>query len=185
MHEDKGAPTTSTNPDADQDTPTMNAYTPSSHSSSTMPRQSAHHRNSTLSAYTDHPGLATPTRILTSAGQYFRTPHIDPHELSRELLTRHEKIRTKDDLFKHGLIVLGLIASWYLFSTCISVYNKWMFDKDSHNFPFPVFVTSMHMFVQTGLSLLCILLLDKTGKIQLIPRKPNGTKRRPSGRDWL
>ncbi|CAO1613569.1 unnamed protein product [Sympodiomycopsis kandeliae] len=158
----------------------------SSMSSSLPVSTSTHHRNGlTQASYQDHPGLSTPNRILTSASQMFRPPHIDPQELSRELLQTNRKIKTKDDVFKHGLIVLGLICSWYFFSTCISVYNKWMFDPSKHNFPFPVFVTSMHMFVQTGLALLAVLLLDKTGKMELIPRKPNGSKRRPSGQDWI
>ena len=35
-------------------------------------------------------------------------------------------------------------------------YNKWMFDKDRLNFPFPLFTTSMHMIVQFVLA--CITL---------------------------
>ena len=30
----------------------------------------------------------------------------------------------------------------------LSVYNKWMFSQDHYNFPFPLFVTTLHMFVQ-------------------------------------
>lgn len=83
-----------------------------------------------------------------------------------------------------GVVVGALIASWYLFSTLISVYNKWMFDPKKHNFPYPIFVTSLHMSVQFSIACLTILLLDRTGKVILIPRTPQGRSRRPTARDW-
>ncbi|KAF9022162.1 hypothetical protein BDZ89DRAFT_212652 [Hymenopellis radicata] len=43
---------------------------------------------------------------------------------------------------------LLFIASWFLFATTLSVYNKWMFSDDHLNFPYPLFVTTLHMFVQ-------------------------------------
>ncbi len=36
----------------------------------------------------------------------------------------------------------------FLFATTLSVYNKWMFSDDHLNFPYPLFVTTLHMFVQ-------------------------------------
>ena len=36
----------------------------------------------------------------------------------------------------------------FLFATILSVYNKWMFSADHFGFPAPLFVTTMHMFVQ-------------------------------------
>lgn len=36
----------------------------------------------------------------------------------------------------------------FLFATVLSVYNKWMFSPDYYGFPFPLFVTTLHMFVQ-------------------------------------
>ena len=30
----------------------------------------------------------------------------------------------------------------------LSVYNKWMFSKEHYDFPFPLFVTTLHMCVQ-------------------------------------
>lgn len=45
-----------------------------------------------------------------------------------------------------------LIGLWYLFSLCISLYNKWMFDSQRLNFPFPLFTTSVHMLVQFTLA---------------------------------
>ncbi|KAG6866668.1 hypothetical protein C0991_000778 [Blastosporella zonata] len=36
----------------------------------------------------------------------------------------------------------------FLFATALSVYNKWMFSSDHFGFPYPLFVTTIHMFVQ-------------------------------------
>lgn len=36
----------------------------------------------------------------------------------------------------------------YLFATILSVYNKWMFSPGLYGFPAPLFVTTLHMFVQ-------------------------------------
>ncbi|KAI4282090.1 MAG: hypothetical protein L6R38_003204 [Xanthoria sp. 2 TBL-2021] len=54
------------------------------------------------------------------------------------------------NVIKASLINILLIASWYLFSVSISVYNKWMFGekKKQLNFHFPLFTTCMHMAVQ-------------------------------------
>ncbi|KAI4247496.1 MAG: hypothetical protein L6R40_001444 [Gallowayella cf. fulva] len=54
------------------------------------------------------------------------------------------------NVIKASLMNALLIASWYLFSVSISVYNKWMFGKTAKqlNFHFPLFTTCMHMAVQ-------------------------------------
>ncbi|KAL8659565.1 MAG: hypothetical protein Q9226_000346 [Calogaya cf. arnoldii] len=54
------------------------------------------------------------------------------------------------NVIEASLINILLIASWYLFSVSISVYNKWMFGekKGQLNFQFPLFTTCMHMAVQ-------------------------------------
>jgi len=46
------------------------------------------------------------------------------------------------------LINTLFIASWFIFATILSVYNKWMFSPKYFNFPFPLFVTTFHMLVQ-------------------------------------
>lgn len=40
------------------------------------------------------------------------------------------------------------LVSRFVFAMILSVYNKWMFDPEYFGFPFPLFVTMMHMFVQ-------------------------------------
>ncbi|KAL8930777.1 MAG: hypothetical protein Q9208_000318 [Pyrenodesmia sp. 3 TL-2023] len=52
------------------------------------------------------------------------------------------------NVIKASLVNAMLIASWYLFSVSISVYNQWMFSKKNLNFRFPLFTTCMHMAVQ-------------------------------------
>ncbi|KAJ3867949.1 triose-phosphate transporter family-domain-containing protein [Lentinula novae-zelandiae] len=40
------------------------------------------------------------------------------------------------------------IGSWFFFAILLSMYNKWMFSDSHFNFPYPLFVTSLHMVVQ-------------------------------------
>ncbi|TFK25559.1 triose phosphate transporter [Coprinopsis marcescibilis] len=50
--------------------------------------------------------------------------------------------------WRNALINLLFIASWYFFAMVLSLYNKWMFSPQYYGFPAPLFVTTMHMFVQ-------------------------------------
>ncbi|KAG6821020.1 hypothetical protein H0H93_007910 [Arthromyces matolae] len=50
--------------------------------------------------------------------------------------------------WRNATINALFIASWFLFATVLSVYNKWMFSSDHFGFPYPLFVTTIHMFVQ-------------------------------------
>ena len=45
-------------------------------------------------------------------------------------------------------LTASVCSSRYIFATILSVYNKWMFSHDRFGFPFPLFVTMMHMYVQ-------------------------------------
>ncbi|OBZ67087.1 putative transporter C22E12.01 [Grifola frondosa] len=56
--------------------------------------------------------------------------------------------------WRNALINAAFIASWFFFAILISVYNKWMFSPDHYGFPSPLFVTTMHMFVQFALAAL-------------------------------
>ncbi|KAK0525419.1 hypothetical protein OC834_005180 [Tilletia horrida] len=82
--------------------------------------------------------------------------------------------------WRSAALNLLLIASWYLFSTLISLYNKWMFDKKHYNFAYPLFVTCFHMIVQAVLSALALCIFER----QLVVRRPNGRRERPSFSDW-
>ncbi|KAG1777096.1 triose-phosphate transporter family-domain-containing protein [Suillus placidus] len=50
--------------------------------------------------------------------------------------------------WRTAIINACFIASWYIFATILSLYNKWMFSPDLFGFPYPLFVTTLHMFVQ-------------------------------------
>ncbi|CAN8099458.1 unnamed protein product [Discula destructiva] len=76
--------------------------------------------------------------------------------IARDSISADEQ-KVADQTVLRQLVVNGaLIALWYLFSLCISLYNKWMFASDRLNFPFPLFTTSVHMVVQ--FSLACVVL---------------------------
>ena len=45
---------------------------------------------------------------------------------------------------------------WYVSSLCLSFYNKWLFDKDEHGFPFPLFTTSIQNLIQFFTALLIL-----------------------------
>ncbi|EJU04397.1 TPT-domain-containing protein [Dacryopinax primogenitus] len=49
---------------------------------------------------------------------------------------------------RNAVINAFFILGWYLFATILSVYNKWMFSPEHFGFPFPLFVTTIHMIVQ-------------------------------------
>lgn len=54
--------------------------------------------------------------------------------------------------WRNATINTLFISAWFLFATVLSVYNKWMFSKDHFGFPYPLFVTTIHMFVQFALA---------------------------------
>nr|GAT57766.1 predicted protein [Mycena chlorophos] len=56
--------------------------------------------------------------------------------------------------WRNAVINGFFIACWFLFSTLLSLYNKWMFSADHFGFPFPLLVTTLHFFVQFILALL-------------------------------
>ncbi|PNH43518.1 hypothetical protein VD0004_g3967 [Verticillium dahliae] len=67
-------------------------------------------------------------------------------------ITAEEKKEADHNVVRNLAINASLILLWYIFSLSISLYNKWMFDKDRLNFAFPLFTTSCHMLVQFALS---------------------------------
>jgi hypothetical protein len=91
--------------------------------------------------------------------------------------------RGKSDIMRRIAVILALIGSWFFFSTLMNLYNSWLFSKKRHNFSYPLFTTSMHMFVQFGLSSLLMGVCHRNRKI--VPRRPNGKRAGPKPRDWL
>ncbi|KAI9510918.1 triose-phosphate transporter family-domain-containing protein [Russula earlei] len=54
--------------------------------------------------------------------------------------------------FRDALINSLFISSWFVLALMLSLYNKWMFAPEHFGFPLPLFVTMLHMFVQTALA---------------------------------
>ncbi|KAH8827957.1 triose-phosphate transporter family-domain-containing protein [Flagelloscypha sp. PMI_526] len=73
-------------------------------------------------------------------GEHLQPVHIATVEEKKRLWWRNAAINS---LF---------IAGWFIFATLLSVYNKWMFDDQHFGFSYPLFVTTLHMFVQLGLA---------------------------------
>ena len=59
----------------------------------------------------------------------------------------------------------------YFFATILSVYNKWMFSPDRFGFPFPLFVTMMHMYVQFALAASLRALWPRRFRAEHIPSR--------------
>ncbi|KAG6812544.1 hypothetical protein H0H92_002313 [Tricholoma furcatifolium] len=58
-------------------------------------------------------------------------------------------LEDRKQLWWKNATINGLfIAAWFFFATTLSVYNKWMFSSDHFGFPYPLFVTTVHMFIQ-------------------------------------
>lgn len=94
-------------------------------------------------------------------------------------VTTEEKKEADKSVVKSILINVSLIGLWYLFSLSISIvrplfpqlyvqqdtnalqYNKWMFDPEHLDFPFPLFTTCVHMIVQFCLSSLVLFFLPQ------------------------
>ncbi|KAJ6593632.1 triose-phosphate transporter family-domain-containing protein [Mycena capillaripes] len=86
-----------------------------------------------------------------------RSRHFDDAEMHSpdlepvQLATLAQKKRL---WWRNAIVNTLFIASWFFFSTILSVYNKWMFSEEYFGFPYPLFVTTMHFFVQFGLAAL-------------------------------
>ena len=64
-------------------------------------------------------------------------------------------------LFGRIFIILSLILVWFILSLVLSLYNTWMFAPGQFDFPFPLFVTAMHMVTQFCLSGIVLFWIPK------------------------
>lgn len=60
------------------------------------------------------------------------------------------------DTNSSAILITFQILSWYLTSTLLYLYNKWLFSKDHDNFKFPLFTTMIHMLLQYLFAHLCL-----------------------------
>lgn len=96
-----------------------------------------------------------------------RNTRLDQRIAREKNLSADEKLDLDKGIARRIALNIMLVMVWYLLSLAISLYNKWMFDKDRLNFAFPLFTTSMHMLVQFGLAALVLYLIPS-----LRPPKP-------------
>ncbi|KAI0478563.1 triose-phosphate transporter family-domain-containing protein [Xylariaceae sp. FL0804] len=88
----------------------------------------------------------------------WRNTRLD-QRIVRDGAAKDERNEANRSIIRKLAVNAVLIGFWYLFSLSISLYNKWMFDSDQLNFPFPLFTTSMHMLVQFTLASLVLYLI--------------------------
>jgi len=69
---------------------------------------------------------------------------------SRDVRNRISELASIRRLLRR--IVISLILIWFILSLMLSLYNKWMFAPGEFDFPFPLFITAMHMVTQFCLS---------------------------------
>ncbi|KAJ2134322.1 hypothetical protein IW136_004692, partial [Coemansia sp. RSA 678] len=104
-----------------------------------------HHEYTELADMSLSPNNTASDRLyIAENGQ--RTPQA--HGLSALL----QKPEVRRHIMLSGLYIL----LWYIFSGLLSVYNKWLFGSSERDFPFPLFVTSVHMLVQYILACACL-----------------------------
>ncbi|KZV71146.1 TPT-domain-containing protein [Peniophora sp. CONT] len=78
----------------------------------------------------------------------------DELEAEVALLNGHRDVRVisvaerKRLWWRNAVINGSAILAWFVFALILQMYNKWMFSPDRFGFPFPLFVTMLHMFVQ-------------------------------------
>ncbi|KAK0486068.1 TPT-domain-containing protein [Armillaria novae-zelandiae] len=88
----------------------------------------------------------------SNPSQPFLTPEDEDEDITEEPLHLASTEEKKRRWWRNAVLNVLFIASWFLFATVLSVYNKWMFSDKHMNFRFPLFVTTLHMFVQFALS---------------------------------
>ncbi|OAA64831.1 hypothetical protein ISF_04241 [Cordyceps fumosorosea ARSEF 2679] len=100
-------------------------------------------------------GLTTQDRARRQK-QRRKLTRLDQRIAREKNLSIDEQKQADKSVMRRLMINGGLILLWYIFSLSISLYNKWMFDKDQLNFAFPLFTTAMHMLVQFSLASLVL-----------------------------
>ncbi|SCV71381.1 BQ2448_2969 [Microbotryum intermedium] len=124
-----------------------------------------------------YPSTSTPTRGTGSnivGGAHHQHRRAQPLSATRAS-------RRRVEWWRRAAVNIIFIAAWYSFSSAISVYNKWMFSKEHYNFPYPLFVTSFHMFVQWILSAITLSIATRLRLKNRPGLKDFGTKVVPCG----
>ncbi|KAJ1799471.1 hypothetical protein LPJ59_001804 [Coemansia sp. RSA 2399] len=109
--------------------------------------------------YTELADLSAPPSASATRERFFRAPGDEELGQAQQDRSRSFAALLHDGSFrKHALYIALYTLLWYAFSGVLSVYNKWLFGSSERDFPFPLFVTSIHMLVQYLLAALCLRL---------------------------
>ncbi|KIM53643.1 hypothetical protein SCLCIDRAFT_1222611 [Scleroderma citrinum Foug A] len=84
----------------------------------------------------------------TLRGPTYERIEPEPHETGDSGIYIASLAEKKRLWWRNTAIYACFILSWFSFATVLSVYNKWMFSHDHFGFPYPLFVTTIHMFIQ-------------------------------------
>ena len=105
-----------------------------------------------MSRMQDHHDLEDDERTLYEASHRNSDEEMDYY--SSHSLRIASDLDKKRLWWKNAVINACFIVACerYIFATILSVYNKWMFAPDRFGFPAPLFVTTVHMFVQFSLA---------------------------------
>ncbi|PSR84406.1 hypothetical protein PHLCEN_2v5443 [Hermanssonia centrifuga] len=96
-------------------------------------------------ALPEHTQDTTDEDSLTEPPEYDENGQANDFVDDIHIATVEEKKRR---WWRNALINSLFIGSWFVFAMVLSLYNKWMFSSEHFGFPFPLFVTTMHMCVQ-------------------------------------
>jgi hypothetical protein len=55
---------------------------------------------------------------------------------------------TLAEFYQNHCTYLPAMLGWFLFSALLSTFNKWVFGDSHNHFPCPLFLTSIHFFIQ-------------------------------------
>ncbi|KAJ2556607.1 hypothetical protein EV175_001892 [Coemansia sp. RSA 1933] len=114
--------------------------------------------------YTELSDLSAPPSATAARERFFGAAGAEERGLPTLQQDRSRSLAAllHDAAFRrHALFAVLYTLLWYAFSGVLSVYNKWLFGSSERDFPFPLFVTSIHMLVQYLLASLCLRLFPR------------------------
>jgi solute carrier family 35, member C2 len=111
--------------------------------SSTLTEETVTYSNYVNGGSHDHVHLAT---VEEKKRRWWRNAFINVAFIASWYVSDHRQMMVLQAYFASAMTLLT--CDRYLFATILSVYNKWMFSPEHFGFPFPIFVTMMHMYVQ-------------------------------------
>ncbi|KAJ2460478.1 hypothetical protein GGF42_000821 [Coemansia sp. RSA 2424] len=123
-----------------------------------MPRDTQHEYTELADmAYAPGGRTAAAAAVTAAAGESTYAPYT-PEVATMQRRHGIAGLLHDPELRKHALLIVTYVLLWYTFSGTLSVYNKWLFGASERDFPFPLFVSAIHMIVQYTLATTCLWL---------------------------